>query len=108
MNEEKSDVSHLFDEEAFTKAYSEALEFKSSLEKQDLSAELQNLDERYEVKDLLGEGAVKKVFLSFDKLMDRNVALAKIKNNDPGLIDDFLREARLSKIGPGRRKFCTH
>lgn len=96
MNEEKSDISHLLDEDAFAQAYSEALDFKSSLEAQNLSAELQDLDERYKVKDLLGEGAVKKVYLAFDKLMDRNVALAKIKDNNLDLIDDFLREARLS------------
>lgn len=96
MEEEKSDISHLLDDEAFAQVYSEALDFKSSLVEKNLSSDLQNLDERYEVKDLLGEGAVKKVYLAFDKLMDRNVALAKIKDKNPDLIDDFLREARLS------------
>ena len=96
MKEEKSDLSHLLDDEAFAEVYSEAIDFKTSMEDQNLSSELQDLDERYEVKELLGEGAVKKVYLAFDKLMDRNVALAKIKNNDPALVDDFLREARLS------------
>ena len=96
MKEEKSELSHLLDDEAFAEVYSEAIDFKTSLQEQNLSEELQDLDERYEVKELLGEGAVKKVYLAFDKLMDRNVALAKIKNNDPALVDDFLREARLS------------
>jgi len=96
MKEQKSDISHMLDDEAFELAFSEALDFKNSLEEQNLSSELQNLDERYEIKELIGEGAVKKVYLAFDKLMDRNVALAKIKNNDKNLVDDFLREARLS------------
>ena len=90
------DSNHLLDSEIFAKAYSEAIDYKNKLEGEDLFNDLQEIDERYEKLQLLGEGAVKKVWLAYDKLMDRQVALAQIKNDDPGLLNDFLNEARLS------------
>ena len=38
---------------------------------------------RYQVKDFLGEGGKKKVYLAHDSVLDRNVALARCKNRRP-------------------------
>lgn len=48
-------------------------------------------DNRYQVKDLLGEGGKKKVYLAHDALLDRDVALALIKT-------EGLDEAARSRI----------
>jgi serine/threonine protein kinase len=86
----------MMNDDLFKKIYSDAIEIKSSIESKDLNKELRNLDERYKVKELIGEGAVKRVFLAYDKMMDRDVALAKIKPESYEQINDFLNEARLS------------
>ncbi|MCM8537270.1 MAG: serine/threonine protein kinase [Lentisphaeraceae bacterium] len=83
-------------DELLQKIFSDAIELKNSIESQDLNQELRNLEDRYEIKNLIGEGAVKKVFLAYDKMMDREVALAKIKEESSEQINDFLNEARLS------------
>lgn len=49
---------------------------------------------RYDIKELIGEGALKKVYLAYDKALDRNVAYALMKEG--GHEDDFLNEARLA------------
>ncbi len=36
-------------------------------------------DDRFEIKEPLGEGARKKVYLAYDKVLDREVAIALIK-----------------------------
>ena len=86
----------LLDSDLFAKAYSEALDYKKKVEGENLVEELHDIEDRYEVLNLLGEGAVKKVYLAYDRLMDRQVALAKIKNDDENLLNDFINEARLS------------
>lgn len=83
-------------EDLFSKIYSDAIEVKDSIESSDLNKELRCLEERYIVKSLIGEGAVKKVFLAFDKMMNRHVALAKIKPESHDQFNDFINEARLS------------
>jgi serine/threonine protein kinase len=53
---------------------------------------------RYEVKDLLGEGGVGRVFAAFDKVDRREVALKVLRPDlakDPVQVDRFVREARL-------------
>ena len=46
-------------------------------------------DGRYKVKDFLGEGATKKVYLALDTLLDREVAFSLIKSD--GMDEDDLR-----------------
>ncbi|MCM8533607.1 MAG: serine/threonine protein kinase [Lentisphaeraceae bacterium] len=83
-------------DELFQKIFSDAIEIKNSIESQDLNQELRDLEDRYVIKDLIGEGAVKEVFFAYDKMMDREVAIAKIKKESSDQINDFLNEARLS------------
>ena len=54
---------------------------------------------RYEMKEVLGEGSTKKVYRAHDALLDRDVAIARIK---AGLLDPG-RRARLAR-GPGNSK----
>jgi serine/threonine protein kinase len=53
---------------------------------------------RYEVKELLGEGGVGRVFAAVDKVERRDVALKVLRADlakDPVQVDRFVREARL-------------
>ncbi|MCH2206918.1 MAG: hypothetical protein MK132_13750 [Lentisphaerales bacterium] len=83
-------------EDLFSKTYLDAIEVKGSIESSDLKKELRCLEERYIVKSLIAEGAAKKVFLAFDKMMNRHVALAKTKPESHDQVNDFINEARLS------------
>ena len=59
-------------------------------------------DGRYKVKDLLGEGATKKVYLALDTLLDREVAFSLIKSDsmDEDDLRRILREAQtMAKLG---------
>lgn len=53
---------------------------------------------RYEVRELLGEGGVGRVFVAYDKVERRDVALKVLRAElatDPAQVDRFVREARL-------------
>ena len=54
-------------------------------------------DGRYEVKDLLGQGSTKRVYLAHDTLLDRDVAFARIAVGglDPAYRERVLREAQV-------------
>ena len=75
-------------------AFDDAEELRQTITETSTSLEIQDLKKRYEVKELLGEGALKKVFRARDLLMNRDVALAKLK--EAGNADDFFNEARLA------------
>jgi hypothetical protein len=56
---------------------------------------------RYQVVRLLGEGAVKRVFLAWDRLAQRQVALALLRTDrvgDPHVAARFSREARAASV----------
>lgn len=54
-------------------------------------------EERYEIKELLGQGAMKKVYRAYDHFACREIALAKLNEADNNLhLDLFLHEARLT------------
>ena len=53
---------------------------------------------RYEVREMLGEGGVGRVFAAYDKVERREVALKVLRAElaaDPAQVDRFVREARL-------------
>ena len=82
------------EEELLLQAFDDAEVLESALSEQSLEAKVRDLGLRYQVKDLLGEGALKKVYLAYDELMDRDVALARMKAD--GHLEDFFNEARLA------------
>jgi len=87
-------TKNLDQEELLLQAFSEANDVQESLSVSALSEELREVEKRYVIRDLLGEGALKKVYLGYDELLDRDVALAKMKTE--GHLDDFFNEARLA------------
>lgn len=55
------------------------------------------IDNRYELRDLLGSGGMAEVFLAHDEILDRNVALKLLKDRyaeDEEFVERFRREAR--------------
>ncbi|MEM9400157.1 MAG: serine/threonine-protein kinase [Verrucomicrobiota bacterium] len=62
-----------------------------------IQSQLHKLDERYDIKDVLGEGAVKIVYRAYDKKTDLDVAMARPKNNSTqDEVERFFREARIT------------
>jgi serine/threonine protein kinase len=61
-------------------------------------------DGRYQVKDLLGEGGKKKVYLAHDTTLDRDVAFALIKMEG---LDDVGR-ARITREAQSMGRLGTH
>ena len=59
---------------------------------------------RYEVKDLLGEGGKKRVFLAHDSMLDRDVAFALIKTE--GL--DEVSRTRVSREAQAMGRLGSH
>lgn len=56
-----------------------------------------NHEERYQDKELIGEGGVKKVYRAYDIVVDRYVALAEPKHSETDIKREaFLREAQLT------------
>ena len=88
-------MSFHHDESIFHGAYLEATRLKKKLNDEATFTQ-QDLKERYQIIEPIGEGAVKKVFLTYDKVIQREVALAKIKADQPERIQDLLSEARLA------------
>ncbi|NQZ58701.1 MAG: protein kinase [Lentisphaeraceae bacterium] len=67
------------------------------LEESSISSEIATLEERYEVKELIGEGAFKSVYDAQDLISDREVAYAVLKKEADELDKEgFLREARIT------------
>ena len=69
-------------------------------EKEEVNASLEvfeDLDSRYEIGELLGQGAMKKVYKAYDKFACRYIAFAKLAQpKNIQHIDLFLYEARLT------------
>ena len=61
-------------------------------------------DGRYQVKDFLGEGGKKKVYLAHDTLLDRDVAFALIKNE--GL--DETSRSRIAREAQAMGRLGSH
>ena len=94
-----SENKHLKEQEDFFKdIFNDAKDYKSQLEEESLADSLQSLapynDKRYEELSLIGEGALKQVYLCHDHVIGRDVALARMKPE--AHVDDFLNEARLA------------
>ncbi len=83
-------------EDAYIDAFDQAVQLRNDLKTKSLFNELKENKNRYHLIKLIGEGAVKKVYLAQDTMMDRQVAYAEIKSDIPLLIEDFLKEARLT------------
>ena len=82
------------EEDFLLQAFDEAKCINESLTDLPLAEKVRDVKKRYQIKSLIGEGALKKVYLAYDELLDREVALARMKAE--GHIDDFFNEARLS------------
>ena len=87
-------TADLNEEELLLQAFDEAKYIEQSVTDLSLAEQVREVKKRYDRKSLLGEGALKKVYLAYDELLDRDVALAKMK--EEGHIDDFFNEARLA------------
>jgi len=61
-------------------------------------------DNRYQIKDVLGEGGKKKVYRAYDTLLDRDIALALIKTE--GLDEDA--KARITREAQAMGRVGTH
>ena len=62
-----------------------------------LCDEIAEASERYENGEALGEGGMKNIRDSLDKLTGRHVAMAKLKgSHDPEIMESFFKEARLT------------
>ena len=61
-------------------------------------------NDRYQIKDLLGEGGKKKVYRAYDSLLDRDVALALIKTE--GLDEDA--KSRITREAQAMGRVGTH
>ena len=59
--------------------YDDAEKLRCHVKAMSLSEELNEIDERYQIGELLGEGAVKRVYKAYDCVMDRVVAYATLK-----------------------------
>ena len=81
-------------EELLLDAFSDAEALKQSLSSHSSTEHIRDVSQRYKIISLLREGTLKKVYLAHDEYMDREVALAKIK--DEKYLDDFFNEARLA------------
>ena len=87
-------MNHKLNKDTLLSAFDDAEDLRQTITETSTSLEIQDLKKRYEVKELLGEGALKKVYRAKDLLMNRDVALAKLKEG--GNADDFFNEARLA------------
>ena len=81
-------------QELLLQAFNDADDIQQMLSTESLSQQLRQLETRYQIKSLLGQGALKTVHLAHDAIMNRDVALARLKAG--GNLDDFLNEARLA------------
>ena len=69
-----------------------------------LYIELNKNRDRYQIKEVIGEGGVKKILRVFDSKANREIAMAQLNENAPkDLLDPFIREARYG----GSRSFTT-
>ena len=72
-------TADLNEEELLLQAFDEAKYIEQSVTDLSLAEQVREVKKRYDRKSLLGEGALKKVYLAYDELLDRDVALAKMK-----------------------------
>ena len=78
----------------FLKYFDEAQQFQNSGER--LTKRLRQVEQRYELKELIGEGGMKRVHRAFDKQTGRDVAMALLKGPSPDeAVEAFLREAQI-------------
>ncbi|MCM8541241.1 MAG: serine/threonine protein kinase [Lentisphaeraceae bacterium] len=78
----------------FLKLATEALDFKNTGER--LVERLGAVEQRYEMKECLGEGGMKKIFRAYDHMSGREVAMALLKEEkNEKNIEAFLRESQI-------------
>ena len=72
--------------------------FTSSFEQatdEDILLELDAEQSRYENRELIDQGGMKKILSCYDRITDRDIARASLLSQEPGS-SDFLREARIT------------
>lgn len=73
------------------------LNFYTDAEQTDQQNRQQIHENRYQDKELIGEGGVKKVYKAYDTIVDRYIALAELKQANTEIKREaFLREAQLT------------